>query len=117
MGSLSFDIGDVLKNMAVINDKVEKATYLYAETAGKKIEGDAKKNAHWIDRTGLTRQGLNTKVVKTTSGIDIRLSSPTYQFKYLELAHEKKYAIAWPTIKKFKGEVLTGWANVISKIR
>lgn len=117
MGSLSFDIGDVLKNMAVINDKVEKATHLYAETAGKKMEADAKRNAHWADRTGLTRQGLNAEVVKTTSGTDIRISSPAYQFKYLELAHEKKYAIAWPTVKKFKGEVLIGWANVISKIR
>jgi len=117
MGSLNLNINDVLRNMTVIEAKVERASQLYAETAGQKMEVDMKRNAKWSDRTGLTRQGLNAKVSKTVGGRDIVLSSPTNHFKFLELAHEKKYAIAWPTIQKWKGEVLSGWANMIARIR
>ncbi len=117
MGSLSFNLDDVFKKMNEINTKVDKASQLYAETSGKKMEADMKKNKPWEDKTGLTKQGLNAKIVKTPSGRDIMLSSPTNQFKYLELAHEKKYAIAWPTVQKWKGEVLSGWANVIARLR
>jgi hypothetical protein len=117
MGSLSFNINDVLKKMNTINNKVEKATQLYAESAAKKMEEDMKKKAPWTDKTSLTRQGLNARVFRTTTGKEIRLSSPTNQFKYLELANEKKYAIAWPTVQRWTGEILSGWASMISRIR
>jgi hypothetical protein len=117
MGSISFDINDVLKKMNTINNKVEKATQLYAETVAKKMEEDMKKKAPWVDKTSLTRQGLNARVFRTTTGKEIRLSSPTNQFKYLELANEKKHAIAWPTVQRWKGEILSDWANMISRIR
>ncbi|MCM0648634.1 hypothetical protein NBE98_09635 [Clostridium swellfunianum] len=117
MGSLNFIIDDVLNKMNSLNNKVDRATQLYAESAAKKMEAFMKKKAPWTDRTALTRQGLNARVFRTSSGKEIRLSSPTEQFKYLELANEKGYAIAWPTIQRFKGEVIKGWAEMISRIR
>ena len=42
--------------------KVERATNLYAETAGMKMINDAKLNAPWTDRTGNSRQTMDSKM-------------------------------------------------------
>ena len=45
--------------------------------------------------------------------MEIRLRGNTPHFKYLELCHEKRNAILWPTIQKWSGQVLSGWVKVI----
>ncbi len=55
---------------------------------------------------------MDTEVVSKGRSMEIRLRGNTPHFKYLELCHEKRNAILWPTIKKWSGQVLSGWAKV-----
>lgn len=111
------DISDALRGLGEVNSKFIKAGKLYGDTAGKMMVADAKKNAPWTDRTALSRQTIDNAVLDANGGIEIVLRGNTDQFKYLELAHEKKYAILMPTLEKWRGKVLIGWSNVLNKVR
>jgi hypothetical protein len=107
----------IFKGLAEYELKVKKATEMYANTAGKNMIADAKPKASWVDRTGLSRQTMDNATEVQGKGVNIILRGNTPQFKYLELANEKKYAVLWPTIQRWQGRVLTGWSNMLSKLR
>ena len=113
----NIDASSVMSNMDLIASKVLSAGKMYGETAGLKMISDAKQSAKWTDRTALSRQTMSNTTLQSGSSTEIVLSGNTDQFKYLELAMEKKYAILMPTINKWQGQVLTGWANAINKVR
>lgn len=115
MSGLKFDASNLLNGLAELDQKVIMATKLYGNAAGEKMVSDAKKNAPWIDRTGLSRQTIDKSVSNGINSITIELRGNTPHFKYLELCHEKKNAILWPTIQKFQGEILNGWIKVIQR--
>ena len=95
-----------------VNAKVRAGIELYGATASKKLEGNAKQYADWQDRTGNARNSIqgnfNWKGKKAT----IELSGNVDYFVYLELAHEKKYAVLIPTIQKDGPEVLEGYREI-----
>ncbi len=102
-----------MSGLADMELKVERATNLYAETSGVKMINDAKIKAPWIDRTGNSRQTMDHKITKAGTTTIISLRGNTPHFKYLELCHEKKNAILWPTIQRWSGQVLSGWSKII----
>ncbi len=102
---IRLDATGLFKGLAEMELKVQQGTRIYAETAGMKMINDAKANAPWTDRTGNSRQTMDTEVIS--------LRGNTPHFKYLELCHEKRNAILWPTIQKWSGQVLSGWVKVI----
>lgn len=107
------NINDVLKKTLYNQKKVHDGCVRYAQTAGKKMIADAKQNASWTDRTGLSRQTMDAEVIDKNNVIEINLQGHTPQFKYLEYAREKKYAILNPTRDKFATEVIKRWAEVL----
>lgn len=115
MSGLKFDFGGLVKGISELDEKATRATNLYAETAGQKMIGEAKRNAKWKDRTGNSRQTMDVNIVKAPNNVTIQLRGNTPHFKYLELCHEKKNAILWPTIQANAGTVIKGWAKVIWK--
>ncbi|MEG1004627.1 MAG: hypothetical protein RSF37_14625 [Clostridium sp.] len=115
MSGLKFDFSNLVKGLSEMDEKVTRASNLYAETAAQTMIGEAKRNAKWIDRTGNSRQTMDTNVVKLPNKVQIQLRGNTPHFKYLELCHEKKNAILWPTIQKNAATVIKGWAKVIWK--
>lgn len=117
MSEFRFDIKNALEQMVRVSEKFEKASQLYADTAGKKMVAHAKKNATWTDRTSLSRNTIDNAVEKDYGQINIVLRGNTEQFKYLELSNAKKFAILWPTITKYKGEIVQGWGTFLNKVR
>lgn len=115
MSGLKLNIDGILKGLAVLDTRAMEASRIYGETAGEKMVNYAKSNAKWIDRTGNSRQTIDKKVTSGIGSATIQIRGNTPHFKYLELAHEKKYAILWPTIQTFQDEVLKGWAKMIFK--
>lgn len=113
--SIRLDASGLLNGLSEMEFKVQQGTRLYAETAATKMINYAKKNAPWTDRTGNSRQTMDNEIISKGKSMEIRLRGNTPHFKYLELAMEKRYAILFPTIKRWKGEVLSGWAKVVSK--
>ena len=116
MAGFSFNINDVLKRTLYIQEKVIFGCTKYAETAANRMVTDAKRNAKWTDRTGLSRQTIDSQVTYENGIVVIRLRGNTAQFQYLEYAMEKRFAILHPTVEKFTPSVLRGWANTVKGI-
>lgn len=110
---MRLDSSSLINGLADMQLKVERATNLYAETSGIKMINDDKIKAPWTDRTGNSRQTMDHKITKSGTTTRISLRGNTPHFKYLELCHEKKNAILWPTIQRWSGQVLSGWSKII----
>ena len=94
----SFDMKDMLKGLAGMESNFDAALRMYAETSAKKLEGSAKQNRRWTDRTGQARQRLNGSVGKVPEGYRLYLAHGVDYGLWLELAHERKYSIIPETI-------------------
>lgn len=93
--------------------QVRAAIGAYADTAAKKMEAEAKRNAPWQDRTGNARNSIQGNFGWQGNKAVISLSGNKEYSVYLELAHEKKYAILKPTIDRNAPEVIKGYQKLV----
>lgn len=100
-------------NAKMVENKVRAAIGLFADTAAKKMEAEAKQNAAWIDRTSNARNSIRGEFGWKGKRAVITLSGNTNYFPYLELAHEKKYAILVPTIQRNAPEILKAYRKLV----
>jgi len=105
------DIKNLNLRSAVLKHRA--ALGLYADTAAKKMEREAKANAPWTDRTTNARQSLAGSSGWDGNKLKVVLSGGMDYSVYLELAHEKKYAILKPTIDKNTSEILAGYQRLV----
>lgn len=94
----------------------EAALRMYAETAALKLQNYMRDNAPWTDRTGHARQRLTGTVTKVTNGYKITLAHGVDYGIWLELAHEKRFAIIQPTILVNSNEVMTGFNKLLERL-
>ena len=92
------------------------AVKMYAETQAKSLEGYAKENRPWTDRTGDARKRLTGYVTDIPKGYRINLAHGVNYGIWLELAMEKKYAILEPTIRLKGPDVVRGMENLLERI-
>lgn len=109
---MSFKVNNNI-NMNIAKLKVRAAIGLYADTAAKKMEGAAKKDAPWIDRTSNARNTIQGTFKWEGNKAKIELSGNVDYFKYLELANGKKYAVLVPTIQRYGPDIVKGYKKVI----
>lgn len=98
--SLDFEdaVSDKLENMAA---RVLVAAKMLASTEATKLQGHMQRKRPWTDRTGEAKRRLRATVSTPNDHlVRITLSHGVSYGKYLEFAHEAKYAIIAPTIKK-----------------
>ena len=114
--SFRIDSTDLQNNLKVLPEKVNATVGIYAKTASKTLENYAKQNAPWTDRTGHARQRLTGDAEEVERGWQIALSQGVDYGVYLELAHEKKYAILQPTILAKSGDVMHGFTHLMDKM-
>lgn len=139
---MKFDATKLLENLAKdgeINKKMKAAVGVYCDSTGKKMEGYAKANAPWTDRTGNARQTMqggfkwndgdkcaayisgnmeyspylelaHAKGKSTDNEVGMEVAP---SFEQLELANEGKYAILRPTVRKLTPEFVKGMANLL----
>ncbi|OAA93007.1 hypothetical protein [Clostridium coskatii] len=144
MSGFKFDATDLLRKIAKngeVNNRMRSAVGVYCDSAGKKMEGYAKNNAPWKNRTGNARQTIkggfkwedeskcsayvagnmeyspylelaHAKGKSTDNEVGMEVSP---SFAQLELGNEGKYAILRPTVRKLTPEVITGMANLLGK--
>lgn len=116
--SYSLDTTDLENGLNEFGIKVQSAIEMYAETAAKDCESYAKKNRPWTDRTSRARQGLRGYTERKNIGsVDVCVAHSVDYGIYLEYAHEKKYAILWPTIQTKANDILKGFRNMIALIK
>lgn len=115
--SLKFDATDLVKGLADYESKAQIAIRMYADTSALKLQNYARKNARWTDRTGQARQRLRGDSLVTTNGYRLRLAHGVNYGVYLELAHEKRFAIIQETINKVGSEeIMPGFENLLKKL-
>lgn len=100
-------------NFKEVEKKTRAAIGLYADTAAKKMEGEAKINAPWTDRTGNARNSIQGDFDWQSNKAVITLSGNMDYSVWLELAHEKKYAILKPTIDKNAPDIIKGYQKLV----
>lgn len=100
-------------NPASVQNKLRAAISIYASTVAKKMEGEAKRNAPWEDRTTNARNSIQGDFGWREDQAVIRLSGNMHYSVYLELANEKKYAILKPTIDKNAPDIIRGYQRLV----
>ena len=103
MAGIKIDASKLLANLENAETKSQVAIRMFAQEGAKKFENYAKKNRPWTDRTGSARQRLQGGVEKRASGYAIRISHGVDYGIWLELAHEKRFAIL-PDTLRYVGE-------------
>jgi len=103
---------EVLRNL----NKWKEEKYAGIEAVGKNAAltmvrySKRKDSSKWTDRTGHARQGLKggffwkTNLGKKIDAI-IWIGHRVDYGVYLELAHEKRFAVLWPVAKKFANAI------------
>lgn len=95
---MRFDISDMAGKMEAMSTRADAAVRVFAEQGAMKLRASAQSNAKWTDRTGAARQRLNAYVSAMANGYRITLAHGVEYGIWLELAHEKRYAIIPQTI-------------------
>ena len=118
MPSFEWDmnVDNLLNGIAAVDKRAQAAVEMYAKHQAKNLESYAKRNAPWTDRTGMARKSLNATTEKRSNGIRITLAHGVDYGLWLELAHEKRFAIVKPTIELRGNEVLKGYADLLNKM-
>lgn len=95
---MRMDISDMAGKLESMGSRADAAVRVFAEQGAVKLQSNAQRNAKWTDRTGSARQRLNSYVSATSNGYRITLAHGVDYGIWLELAHEKRFAIIPQTI-------------------
>lgn len=100
--SVSLDFEDeVTPELDSMKGRLLAAVKMLASTEATKLQGYMQRKRPWTDRTGEAKRRLSATVSTPNDHlVRITLSHGVDYGKWLELAHEGKYAIIKPTIKK-----------------
>lgn len=106
----------LLKRLENAETKSQVAIKMFSQEGAKKFENYAKNNRPWTDRTGHARQRLVGWVEMFSNKVRIHIGHGVDYGVYLELAHEKRYAILQPTVNALSKEVLEGFKELMRYI-
>lgn len=111
------DTSGLEKGLEAFMSKSEASIRMYAETAALKLQNHMRDEAPWTDRTGDARKRLTGLVQKVAGGYKIVLSHGVDYGIWLELAHEKRFAIIQPTILAKSNEVIRGLDRLLERLK
>lgn len=114
--SLSWDTKDVLKRLEQMQAKTRAALQIIADTAVKAMEAYAKNNARWTDRTGNARQRLKGSTRWEQDALIAAISHNVDYGMWLELCHEKKYAILEEALNSQAQNLLDAYQRFLNQL-
>ena len=115
---LDYNNSDLKKNLDKMSVKLGAVILMYSATKASEIQAKMKINRPWTDRTGMAKALLNAKVSQPNDNtIRITLSHGVNYGIWLELAHEKNYAIIAPTIREEGPRIVEDLNNLMSKLK
>lgn len=95
---MRFDISQIESSLERMSTRADAAVRVFAEQGATTLQTNAKTNAPWTDRTGNARTRLHAYVSAMENGYRLTLAHGVDYGFWLEMAHEKKYAIIDKTI-------------------
>lgn len=115
---LDYNQSDLKKNLDKMSVKLGAVVLMYAATKASELQAKMKTNRPWTDRTGMAKALLNAKVSQPSKNIvRITLAHGVKYGIWLELAHEKNYAIIAPTIREEGPRIVKDLNNLMSKLK
>lgn len=96
---MKVDTSQLEKGLENLEDRAIAAIQLFAETGALKMQTYAQQNARWTDRSGRARQTLKGSVEQSPDKTTIIISHGVDYGIWLELAHEKRFAIIPDTLR------------------
>lgn len=115
---LDYNNSNLKKNLDKMSVKLGAMILMYSATKASEIQAKMKINRPWTDRTGMAKALLNAKVSQPNDNtIRITLSHGVNYGIWLELAHEKNYAIIAPTIREEGPRIVEDLNNLMSKLK
>ena len=115
---LDYNNSNLKKNLDKMSVKLGAVILMYSATKASEIQAKMKINRPWTDRTGMAKALLNAKVSQPNNNtIRITLSHGVNYGIWLELAHEKNYAIIAPTIREEGPRIVEDLNNLMSKLK
>lgn len=112
-----FDAEKLLESLVSLPDKTDQALEMYAATSAIKLQTSAQEKARWTDRTGAARQRLKGDHYRVATGYRLRLAHGVDYGVWLELAHEKRFAIIAETVRDVGTfEIMPGLAKLIERL-
>lgn len=115
--SFQIDFSQLTSGLSRFENRSEAALSLYVDTAALKLQDYMRDNAPWTDRTGQARQRLTATAQRVDRGYRIALTQGVSYGVFLELAHEKRFAILQPTILSEGPEVMKGFEGLLWGLR
>lgn len=105
----------MLRNLRGYGPRVRAAVHALGEQTAAQMEGQAKQNAPWTDRTGHARQGLFGYVLEDRDGeaLRVRLAHSVHYGVYLELANQGRFAILQPTTSAATNDFFSAVRRVV----
>lgn len=111
------DISQLLHGLSTTESKADMAIRMYAENAALKLQNYARTHRKWTDRTGHARQRLTGTSASYGNGYRLTLSHGVDYGIWLELAHEKRFAIIETTIRTVgNNEILPGLERLLERL-
>ena len=117
MAGIRLDASKLLANLQSAETKSQIAIKMFANEGAKKFQNYAKQHRPWTDRTGHARQRLTGWVETLSNKTRIYIGHGVDYGVYLELCHEKRYAILQKTVNAESGEVLEGYKELLKYLR
>ena len=115
---LDYENSKLNKNLDKMSTKLGALILMYAATKASELQSKMKLNRPWTDRTGMAKALLNAKVSQPSKDIvRITLAHGVEYGIWLELAHEKNYAIIAPTIREEGPRIIEDLENLMSKLK
>ena len=115
---LDYNNSNLKKNLDKMSVKLGAVILMYSATKASEIQAKMKINRPWTDRTGMAKALLSAKVSQPNDNtVRITLSHGVNYGIWLELAHEKNYAIIAPTIREEGPRIVEDLNNLMSKLK
>lgn len=107
-------IQTVINGLETYTGRLYEALLIVTDVVAKKMESYAKSNAIWEDQSGNARQGIRGDAYWESSKILVCSLSHTMEYGvWLELAHQRKYAILEESINQYQAELIAGWQVLV----
>lgn len=98
--------------------KLGAVVLMYMATKAVEIESKMKLNRPWTDRTNMAKMTLNAKVSQPSETlVRMTLAHGVEYGIWLELAHNKNYAIVGPTVREEGPRMVKDLNDLMSKLK
>lgn len=115
---IKYDESSLSQNLDKMSTKLGATILMYAATKASELEAKMKINRPWTDRSGMAKLTLRSMVSQPDDHtIRITLAHGVDYGIWLELAHEKNYAIIGPTIQEEGPKITSDLKDLMSKIK